>query len=150
RTVHTAARVGDARLSGPVRAVRADSGLLWPDRGRGWRALGDAAMACDPLAGNGVVRALRSAIAGAAEIDRVLDGEHMAAPDVQAELSAYLNRRASYYRSEFRWPNALFWARRSSPDWLRSPLTLPPTARLHWNGRQPDAAELASVESLLP
>ena len=54
RTEHTAARCAGANLSAPPWSARADSGLLLPDRCARWRVVGDAAMSCDPLAGDGV------------------------------------------------------------------------------------------------
>jgi flavin-dependent dehydrogenase len=150
RTTHTRARVGSAQLLGPIRPVRADSGLLLPDRGAQWRAVGDAAMACDPLAGNGVARALRTAIAAAEEIERQLDGEGPSVSGVPAAFAEYLDQRARYYRVEGRWPSAPFWVRRRPPDWTQAALSLEPTTKLSWDGKQPHLADLASVESLLP
>src|SRR5207253_8264651 len=58
RTRHTRARVGAAVFADDVvRVVRADSGRLLGDRAPGFRAVGDAAFASDPLAGNGVAHA---------------------------------------------------------------------------------------------
>jgi flavin-dependent dehydrogenase len=150
RTTHTRERVGRGQLLGPIRPVRADSGLLLPDRGSQWRAVGDAAMAFDPLAGNGVARALRMAIAAAGEIDRVLDNADPCVWGVSADFAKYLDQRDRYYRVEGRWPSAPFWVRRRPPDWTQSALTLAPTATLFWDGRKRSPAELACVESLLP
>src|SRR5262249_36607629 len=48
-TTHTRARAQRAELVAHPRIVRCDSGLLIPSHGVGWSAVGDAAMACDPL-----------------------------------------------------------------------------------------------------
>jgi flavin-dependent dehydrogenase len=158
RTIHTRERAGGATLAGPIHTVRADSGLLLPDRGRGWRAVGDAAMAQDPLAGNGVARALRSAMA-AAEIDRTLDPVEAVLqvgrsdPDQVGRsdrFSNYLDQRAHYYATERRWPSSLFWMRRQPPDWTQAALTLDPETMLGWNGEPLSAEAFAVVESLLP
>jgi flavin-dependent dehydrogenase len=149
-TTHTSARVEAGKLLGPVRPVRADSGFLLPDRGHRWRAIGDAAMGCDPLTGNGVVCALRSAISAAAEIHRALDAEEPFQADPPGAFAEYLDRRARYYLREGRWPSALFWARRRPPDWTRKALSLEPKATLRWDGTQSSPEELACVELLLP
>jgi flavin-dependent dehydrogenase len=150
RTAHTRARVGEAKLQGPIDPVRADSGLLLSDRGDHWMAIGDAAMACDPLAGNGVARALLSAIAAAAQVDHALDGQEILPSTVEAAFVEYLDRRARYYGVEHRWSSSLFWARRRPIDWARSPITLAPATMLHWNGARPRPLDLAAVEALLP
>jgi flavin-dependent dehydrogenase len=148
-TVHTRDRAAGATLTAPVHAVRADSGLLLPDHGRGWHAVGDAAMSRDPLAGNGVAHALRSAIA-AAQIDRTLDGDESPVLNSAVRFSEYLDQRARYYLAETRWPSALFWIRRRPPDWARAAITLDPEAMLRWDGAERRAEDLAVVESLLP
>jgi flavin-dependent dehydrogenase len=156
RTVLTSARAGGAALSAAPWIARADSGLLLPDRGPGWRAVGDAAMACDPLAGDGVVRALRAAREAAPEIDRALDS-----PEAGSEADAgqglslarfrdYLEMRGRYYAHEPRWPSSPFWARRRSIDWQGAPLFLDPRQLLRLAEVQPGPAALAPIEALLP
>jgi flavin-dependent dehydrogenase len=150
RTRHTAARARGASLSGAPRLVRADSGVLLPEGGPAWRAIGDAAMATDPLAGNGVPRALRSALQAADEIERTLDGA--AAPggrDPAATFADYLDRRGSIYLREARWPAAPFWARRRPVAWREAPITLGPEAMLRAVG-EPRAAALWPAEALVP
>jgi flavin-dependent dehydrogenase len=112
RTEYTAARIRSATLVDALRIVRADTGYLNSDHAPGFCAVGDAAIALDPLAGTGVARALRSAIEAADAIDRALDGDPLA-PSTTAERFAHdLDRRARYYVIETRWPTAPFWARR--------------------------------------
>jgi flavin-dependent dehydrogenase len=151
RTSHTLARTG-ALPTDPaaIHVVRADSGRLLPDRAPGFRAVGDAAMSVDPLAGNGVARALSSALEAAPQIDAALDG---AAPPPAAAgdpFLEYLDLRAAYYRLEPRWPESLFWARRRTPDYREVPLTLSPTALLRLAEERPARERLAPVEALLP
>jgi flavin-dependent dehydrogenase len=148
RTSHTRARVAGLALAERVQVVRADCGRLLPDRGAGWRAVGDAAMGGDPLEGHGVARALRSGLEAAAEIDGQLAGREEpepAKPDVR--FAAYLDRRAELYLLEGRWPDARFWARRRPTD-RGQPLTLDPEAILERAGGP--ARELASVEAMIP
>ncbi|WP_035856513.1 FAD-dependent oxidoreductase [Cryptosporangium arvum] len=98
-----------------------------------WLAVGDAALAQDPITGTGVLRALRSA-ATAAEVLLGTDPHRFPAAGLPAaglpaaglpaaglaayeaaldqECTAYLHRRLSFYAAETRWPDAPFWQRR--------------------------------------
>jgi flavin-dependent dehydrogenase len=159
RTLHTAKRCGDATLDGLPWIVRADTGVLLPDRSSGWCAIGDAAMGCDPLAGDGVARALRSAIAAAPLIDRMLAARDARTPETvpsgvsdaaKEQFLDYLDLRAHYYQSEGRFPAAPFWARRRPVDWRSAPLFLDPRQLLQWNDSPPSRDLIAPVEALLP
>lgn len=84
-----------------------------------WLAVGDAALAVDPLSGSGVVRALRSARAGAeAALAWLEGGASDAIAAYEAELdracTTYLHERALYYGLERRWPESDFWQRRAA------------------------------------
>jgi flavin-dependent dehydrogenase len=150
RTRHTAARTRDASMSDALRVVRADSGVLLPAGAGGWRAIGDAAMATDPLAGNGVARALRSAVQAVPDIQRVLDGgADTRTHDLAPVFADYLDRRASFYLGETRWPAAPFWARRRPVAWRQLPITLGPEALLRVAGA-PRPEALWPAEALLP
>jgi flavin-dependent dehydrogenase len=150
RTRHISGRCAGLMPEASPRIVRADSGCLMPGHGNGWRAVGDAAFATDPLAGNGVARALRGAAEAAERIDAELSGragEPGRTPEVR--LAEYLDRRASYYALEARWPDSLFWARRRPVAWREAEITLAPTAHL----RPADVASpaaLARAEALVP
>ena len=84
----------------------------------GWLAIGDAALAFDPLASRGLFNALFTGLAGALTASRMLTGE----PDALAEYSEQINRiHSAYgrhlalcYAAETRWPTHPFWARRGS------------------------------------
>jgi flavin-dependent dehydrogenase len=83
--------------------------------GPGWLAIGDAACAFDPLAGNGVLKALESGIDSSSAIQNGLDERNMF--DNYAEKMAlifnnYLIGRRKYYEKEQRWGQSLFWRRR--------------------------------------
>jgi flavin-dependent dehydrogenase len=138
---HTAARIGGLP---ELATVRADSGVAIPARGPGWCTVGDAMFATDPLAGNGVAQALRSAIAAAPAIDAELAGHDLAL--ASPAIAGYLDRRASYYALERRFADALFWQRRHRDD---RPITLAPEAVLRATG-DARAATLASAEAYLP
>jgi flavin-dependent dehydrogenase len=148
KTVHTAARCEDTSEES-IAIVRADSGFLMHAE-HDWLPVGDAAMATDPLAGNGVARALRSARDVVDRIDAKLRGDATpsTAPMLQ-KIAQYLDRRASYYEIETRWPDAPFWARRRPGAWREAPITLAPTAILE-RGEKLARAALAPVEALVP
>jgi flavin-dependent dehydrogenase len=153
RTNHVRALAAGATREAAPRIVRADTGRLLPDRGPGWRAIGDAAMGGDPLSGDGVLRGLRSALEACADVDRALaggDSPEVPAEDAMASLVKHLDRRAGYYRMEQRWPEALFWKRRHGVDWESMPITLDPRRILRWDGREPDREAIAPLEGLLP
>lgn len=69
----TAARIG-ARAVPRWRRFAAGSARLGAIAGEGWLAIGDAAMAHDPLSGHGIIAALASGLEGAAAIADWLDG----------------------------------------------------------------------------
>ncbi|MDI1430904.1 NAD(P)/FAD-dependent oxidoreductase [Polyangium sorediatum] len=154
RTHHVRALAEGCILEEPPRVVRADTGMLLPGRGARWCAVGDALVAGDPLAGDGVSRGFRSAIEAAADIDRALaeGAEVLPAPatDPAVFLAGHLDRRARYYSVETRFSEALFWKRRQAIDWQTEAITLDPRAMLQWDGREPDPHVMAPVESLLP
>jgi hypothetical protein len=71
----------------------------------------------DPISGSGVVRALRSARAGAETALAWLGGQtedviEAYEADRDAECAAYVNERAMYYGIERRWRASAFWMRR--------------------------------------
>jgi flavin-dependent dehydrogenase len=87
--------------------------------GNRWVAVGDAAMALDPLSGQGVYRALESGMRAADGIHRALEGSQRELSDytswVQATYESHQRERRRMYRLEQRWPSATFWARRHEP-----------------------------------
>jgi flavin-dependent dehydrogenase len=89
-----------------------------PNGSWSWLAVGDAALAVDPISGSGVVRALRTAAAGSTALLAALDGDREAIAEYDAAgeglCRTYLRERASYYGAERRWPLAPFWHRRAA------------------------------------
>jgi flavin-dependent dehydrogenase len=81
-----------------------------------WLAVGDAALAVDPISGSGVVHALQTAKAAAATVLSCLYGDESAIASYEAdrdqECTEYLFKRIGYYGLERRWPNSPFWQRR--------------------------------------
>jgi flavin-dependent dehydrogenase len=97
-----------------VRSAR--SQCVDPAWGNGWIAVGDAAMAFDPLASQGIAKALHDGKRAAAHIAAYLKGDntslHRLTFEFEREYAAYRATRANYYRLEKRWPDSLFWTRR--------------------------------------
>lgn len=85
--------------------------------GPGWLAIGDAACAFDPLAGNGILKALESGIdSSVAILGSDLGDENNGFTDyvhsVQSRFIRYLIQRCRNYQMEQRWPESPFWQRR--------------------------------------
>jgi flavin-dependent dehydrogenase len=109
-----------------VRVIAANSSRLDRTSGPGWLAVGDAALAFDPLSGKGLLRALTSAISAGEAIDRSQCGEAAALTQydhrAQQTFRDYERMRAIFYRRERRWPDSPFWRRRhraTAPDTSR-------------------------------
>lgn len=112
----TARRAAGCHAPHQFRVTDAGTSVLVPAAGSGWLAVGDAAAAPDPLAGDGVWRALRSAVLGVAAVRRALDGdaegiERYALRSGQ-EFQQYLRDRARFYGEERRFAESPFWRRR--------------------------------------
>jgi flavin-dependent dehydrogenase len=86
--------------------------------GSGWLAVGDAAMAFDPLASQGIIKALDHGRRAATSISAYLEGEDSSlerfALHLRREYAVFQATRAQYYRLEQRWPRSIFWRRRNS------------------------------------
>lgn len=113
----TRERVADLPAE-PVRVVPAASARLDPAAGSGWLAAGDAAMAVDPLSGQGVYFALKSGLQVAETIldersgDTAASGEYAA--DVSRAFAAYAETRRWFYGCEQRFSSSEFWRRRQT------------------------------------
>ena len=93
------------RMLTPPRVFSAVSQRLSRRGGAGrWLAVGDAAMAVDPLSGSGVVRALQGAARAAEAMTAWLGGDpsvaRMYESWLDAEFRAYLDQREAVYRRE--------------------------------------------------
>lgn len=100
------------------RADRTDRADRTASRLLPWLAVGDAALAVDPLSGSGVLRALRSGRAGADTAARLLEQppiarDALAAYEAEqdAECTKFLIERAQHYAAEQRFDTP-FWKRR--------------------------------------
>jgi flavin-dependent dehydrogenase len=118
---HVAPMVRGCRLGFAIRA--ANSYALEPAAGTtgeaGWLAVGDAAMAIDPLSSMGILQALRSGREAAETIDRHLSGDARALPGyadgVARGFTSYLADRDAVYAGERRFSDSTFWRRRHEP-----------------------------------
>jgi flavin-dependent dehydrogenase len=111
-TRHVASLIGGTP-TGSVQVVTAASHQLDPCVGAGWLAVGDAALAVDPLSSGGVPFALRTAAAAA----DVLAGSAEAATYadlVAAEALDYRRTREEIYGWERRFGTDPFWQARLS------------------------------------
>ncbi len=107
RAPHLAARLGALTLQGEVIARDAGGMTLETPHGKGWIAVGDAALAFDPIAGQGLFNALRTGIAAA---EAILTSQFSAYTEEVARVAAlYAARRQSLYRAENRWADRAFW-----------------------------------------
>lgn len=120
RAPRTSARVRECSWDGGPKASAANSSCLNPVCARNWVAVGDAAMASDPLASQGVYRALDSGLRAAAAIERHWGRDANALKDYERRLMSdfdrYLAQRQHFYRLERRWPKQEFWRRRHGDD----------------------------------
>ncbi len=100
-----------------------------------WLAVGDAALAVDPVSGSGVLRALHTAEGAARAVQEALTAGHYWRVPLAAyesardtECSAFLIERAQYYEAEERFAGSPFWRRRSgklqSVDHMRAGLEI--------------------------
>ena len=118
RADHTLARLRSFKPASAPRVVVANSSRLDSVTGGGWLAVGDAAMAFDPLSAQGVLQALESGARAGQALNRCLAGDAHAlgryAADTQASFSEYSRLYENYYGREQRWPHSIFWRRRSA------------------------------------
>ena len=111
-------------LDGAAAARSSTAILQSPLFARGVLRVGDAAMAVDPLSGNGIFQALSTALVAPAVINTLLvDGANapLALGFYEARVRHLFERFArigrDFYRSETRWAEAPFWRQRAAwPD----------------------------------
>ncbi len=113
---HTRARIEPRGLEWGPRIVAANTSRMDRLCGKGWLAIGDAAITFDPLSSQGVYKALESGIYAARAIQRSFAGDVKAlqdyASEVRVQFADYLLTRNKYYCRQKRWPYSIFWQRR--------------------------------------
>jgi flavin-dependent dehydrogenase len=111
-------RAGHLPIPPPFQIVSAASVIRSPVTGAGWVAIGDAALAFDPLSGQGVFKSIETATRSSAVIARYFDGESGALAEyeswVNESYQSYLSLRSKFYSSVLRWPESRFWQRRAA------------------------------------
>lgn len=112
-TSHTAMRTRGFALT-DIHVRRASTGYVNTAAGPGWVAVGDAAMAHDPLSGQGLVHALATGMRGAAALHSEADGTDAYRAAAFTRRQAYLRQRSEVYRCETRWPASRYWQRRQA------------------------------------
>lgn len=118
QTEHTRTRCsGYSLLSGPKVFSASSQRLIRFGYEYKWLAVGDAALAVDPLSASGIDFAVRSGRNGAKAMDLWLSGDSCSArtydEQVDKEFDKYFRLRSEYYSLEARWPDSQFWRRRS-------------------------------------
>ena len=115
----TRERVGTIAEARSVSASPAMTSTHASVAGQAWLLAGDAAMAWDPLSGQGICNALESGIEAADAIDRALEGDGEAVKaygrSVCAQFEEHLKTCCEYYGLEQRWRDFPFWNRRHAP-----------------------------------
>lgn len=113
---HTKRRVQGLPLQSRATVWPAASQRLVRAAGAGWLAVGDAALARDPLSSSGIDFALASAELARATLVAAQSGDEDAiaryAAAIARDFDAYRALRAQFYGLERRWRAAPFWARR--------------------------------------
>jgi len=116
--------IQEARPSGEVYARTSTPVLCEHSAGDHWIRVGDAAMAVDPLSGNGIFQALSSALQAPAVVNTLIRHPERAALARQfheARIEGLFYRFArigrDFYAQEDQWPERPFWqTRRAWPD----------------------------------
>lgn len=110
-------RAGRRSVRPPFQIVSAASVVRRPVAGLDWMAIGDAALAFDPLSGQGVVKSIETGTRAASAIARYFEGNSNALAEyegwVNETYQSYLSARSQFYRSVLRWPRSRFWRRRA-------------------------------------
>ena len=97
------------------RFVDASSGFNQQIYGKGWLAVGDAAMNYDPLSAHGITLALRTGIDGAQALLAEQESAMRAyGSRVQRAVEAYLLECRRHYLVERRWSDEVYWERRQA------------------------------------
>lgn len=129
----TMVRVGRQARDLRPQGVPAQSHRMVHSHGEGWLAVGDAAMAIDPLSSNGLAAAIRDGSDAGRWIADALGSErrpHSRNQSLALAFDEYLKIRSKFYRMERRWPDSLFWARRHRAPGKSAPIWLDPSALL--------------------
>lgn len=117
QTLHIGARLhGSSLTTDGLRPWAAPSYRLEPSAGSDWLAVGDSALSYDPIAAQGIHKALEMGIAAAQAIAHRLNGESADFSEYQRSIlarhAAYIDLRKFLYAREQRWSEEPFWKAR--------------------------------------
>ncbi|MEN3331543.1 MAG: hypothetical protein V7641_908 [Blastocatellia bacterium] len=120
--------------------------------GPNFLAIGDAAMAFDPLSSQGIYKALCGAIGAASVVAEVRNGQsgglETYAGELHHEFNRYLELRTAYYSLERRWPDSLFWQRRWPIAPPQPEITLHPMRTVHFQEQTNSLSEIDQLKLL--
>lgn len=101
-----------------LRVFPAASHHLERAAGDTWLAIGDALTGRDPLSSSGIDFALASAERASSLLCTLASGDSQSVDgfnrEARADYFAYQRQQLAYYAMERRWPDSLFWRRRSA------------------------------------
>ena len=121
-TNHTCERVGNLDSDTPLSVCAAGPSLTLYDPALPALAVGDAAAAFDPISGDGLCFALRSALDAAEALERFFAGRRTSLADyaagVEAIFERHVIRRAILYDAVTRFGDAPFWTTTRSAQLL--------------------------------
>lgn len=107
---------GGALIDDRPRMCAAPSFLLNQSAGNNWLAVGDAASAYDPIASQGIYKALSDGLRAAGIIAGIWAGNSSSPSEYQSAIAAnfadYLTNRNFFYQGEKRWADFPFWTKR--------------------------------------
>lgn len=112
-------RAGRLPIPPPFEIVSAASAIRRPVTGANWTAIGDAALAFDPLSGQGISKSIETGTRSSSAIVRWFDDDPTALPEYESWVNqayeSYLSLRRQFYGSVVRWAGSPFWQRRAAP-----------------------------------
>jgi hypothetical protein len=113
---HVSARLAGLAFDARFRAAEACGARLDAFVGRGWVAVGDAALSFDPIAAQGIFNALYTGMKAGEAVDAALRGDPSGLSAYSRRLeeirAAYVERRVHVYELETRYASSPFWQRR--------------------------------------
>ena len=116
KALHTQSRIKSCCLRFGPRVYAANSYRMNTIACENWLATGEAAIAFDPLSGQGIVKAIESGMHAAHAIRGNWSSDSHAlnryAAAIGEDFRHYLGLRHSYYGREMRWSHSTFWMRR--------------------------------------
>jgi len=124
----TSKRVCGFKFTKKPKAFSCFSSRLQQVGGKNWVAVGDAATSHDPLSSTGIPHAIGTGVDGAIVAANSLfsNGELLESfqHSIHGNFLQYLRTHWQYYKRETRWPESLFWKRRTTPIFIDPNSTL--------------------------